>query len=68
MKVCDEFWDYYNTYNAANRFGTIALIKMDEMEHLFDLTRGGFAREKENVATIKQECRLLLSYGGIFQA
>ncbi len=52
VKVCDEFWDYYNTYNAANRFGTIALIKMDEMEHLFDLTREVLQGKKENVATI----------------
>lgn len=54
VKVCDEFWDYYNTYNATNRFGTIALIKMDEMEHLFDLTREVLQGQKENVATIKQ--------------
>ena len=54
VKVCDEFWDYYNTYNAANRFGTIALIKMDGMEHLFDLTREVLQGKKENVATIKQ--------------
>ena len=53
-KDCDEFWDYYNTYNATNRFGTIALIKMDEMEHLFDLTREVLQGQKENVATIKQ--------------
>ena len=52
VKVCDEFWDYYNTYNAANRFGTIALIKMDGMEHLFDLTREVLQGKKENVATI----------------
>ena len=52
VKVCDEFWDYYNTYNAANRFGTIALIKMDGMEHLFDLTREVLQGKKENVASI----------------
>ena len=52
VKVCDEFWDYYNTYNATNRFGTIALIKMDEMEHLFDLTREVLQGQKENVATM----------------
>ena len=52
VKVCDEFWDYYNTYNATNRFGTIALIKMDGMEHLFDLTREVLQGKKENVATI----------------
>lgn len=52
VKVCDEFGDYYNTYNATNRFGTIALIKMDGMEHLFDLTREVLQGKKENVATI----------------
>ena len=55
VKVCDEFWDYYNTYNAANRFGTIALIKMDEMEHLFDLTREVLQGKKDYVADIYQK-------------
>ena len=50
VKVCDEFWNYYNTYNAASRFGTIALIKMDGMEHLFNLTREILKGEKEVVA------------------
>ena len=55
VKVCDEFWDYYNTYNAANRFGTIALIKMDGMEHLFDLTREVLQGKKDYVADIYQK-------------
>ena len=55
VKVCDEFWDYYNTYNATNRFGTIALIKMDGMEHLFDLTREVLQGKKDYVADIYQK-------------
>lgn len=55
VKVCDEFWDYYNTYNATDRFGTIALIKMDGMEHLFDLTREVLQGKKENVAKIEKK-------------
>ena len=55
VKVCDEFWDYYNTYNATNRFGTIALIKMDGMEHLFDLTREILQGKKDYVADIYQK-------------
>ena len=55
VKVCDEFWEYYNTYNAANRFGTIALIKMDGMEHLFDLTREVLQGKKDYVADIYQK-------------
>ena len=55
VKVCDEFWDYYNTYNATNRFGTIALIKMDGMEHLFDLTREILQGKKDYMADIYQK-------------
>ena len=55
VKVCDEFWNYYNTYNAASRFGTIALIKMDGMEHLFDLTREILQGKKDYVADIYQK-------------
>lgn len=54
VKVCDEFLNYYNTYDVVNRFGTIALIKMDGMEHLFDLTREILQGQKEKVATINR--------------
>ena len=45
----------------------LPLIKMDGMEHLFDLTREVLQGKKDYVADIYQSC-LLLSYGGILQA
>ena len=53
ITVCDEFWDYYNTYGSANRFGTIALIKMEEMDHLFELTNEILRGKKEEAGKMK---------------
>ena len=53
ITVCDEFWDYYNTYGSANRFGTIALIKMEEMDHLFELTNEILRGKKEEAGKME---------------
>lgn len=37
--VCDKFYEYYSDPNTKYPFGTIALIKMDGMERLFELTQ-----------------------------
>ena len=37
-EVCKIFYEYYNTYNSSDRFGTIALINMSELDNLYDLT------------------------------
>ena len=55
VKVCDEFWYYYNNLDDSGRFGTIALIKMEGMDHLFDLTCEILQGKKEYVADIYQK-------------
>lgn len=37
-EVCKAFHEYYDTYDSSDRFGTIALINMSELDNLYDLT------------------------------
>ena len=55
ITVCDEFWKHYQEQGLTSKtFGTIALIKLEELDRLFDLTCEVLQGKKEYVANLSQ--------------
>lgn len=38
-ETCRVYYEFYNTYSSADRFGTVALVNMTELTNLYALTR-----------------------------
>lgn len=53
LKVCEVFWEYYNTYTSANRFGTIALTKTDELDQLYTVTRNILSGQADRASRLR---------------
>lgn len=51
--VCRTYYEFYDNYSAANRFGTVALINAGELDNLFDLTREILGGRASDAAGIK---------------
>lgn len=51
--ICKIYYEFYNTYSSANRFGSVALINMAELENLYDLTREVLSGKASDAAKIE---------------